>query len=65
MSERPVVRVSDLAATPRGLECSECGCRDFRVKETRPREGGYIYRRRECRHCLNTVTTTERIVGRQ
>ena len=46
-----------------GLECPKCGCRHFRTVKTRPRQGRYIYRRRECRHCGKMVTTTERIVG--
>jgi len=41
-----------------GLECSECGCRDWRVVKTRPSDD-VIQRRRECRHCGHRMTTIE------
>ncbi len=42
-----------------GLECRKCGCRDFRVKYTRPK-AGTIMRRRACRHCGTLITTFEK-----
>jgi hypothetical protein len=48
--------------TPRGLECSRCGCRHFEVVYTRPTHDG-IARVRACRHCGRRITTRERIVG--
>jgi transcriptional regulator NrdR family protein len=47
----------------RGLRCRHCGCGHFRVIYTRPAWGGKLVRRRECRHCGNRVTTSERIIG--
>ncbi len=41
-----------------GLECSNCGCRDFRVRDTKPGVG-YIKRYRICRHCGRIRTTIE------
>ncbi|KAA0215777.1 MAG: hypothetical protein DYG94_06430 [Leptolyngbya sp. PLA3] len=56
------------AATPRkdepGLRCPVCGCGHWRVIYTRRRSGGRLVRRRECRHCGKTVTTTEKLNGR-
>lgn len=43
----------------RGLVCSRCGCRHFRVIYTRAIPGGIIRRRRECRQCGRRVTTKE------
>jgi len=69
---RPMVSLSDLhkhsgnaerADIVKGLVCKNCGCRDFRTHKTIPREGGYVSRRKICRHCGNRVTTSERIVG--
>ncbi len=65
--KREVVGPEVLAAmqghkSDEGLSCRECGCRDFRVIETR-QENGYIRRRRECRHCAARATTREEIVG--
>jgi len=57
--DRPTMQ--DLAALNRpaaGLECPECGCRDFRVTKTRQGDG-VIVRRRECRHCGHRITTFE------
>ncbi len=42
-----------------GLECRQCGCRDFRVYYTRPKDGT-IMRRRRCRHCGALITTFEK-----
>ncbi|TWT40501.1 transcriptional regulator NrdR [Phycisphaerae bacterium RAS1] len=42
-----------------GLECRECGCKEFFTLETRPIWNGRIRRRRECRHCGKRVTTLE------
>ncbi len=47
----------------RGLRCRKCGCGHFRVIYTRRAWGGKLVRRRECRHCGNRVTTSERIIG--
>jgi transcriptional regulator NrdR family protein len=47
----------------RGLQCPKCGCAHWRVVYTRPRPGGRLVRRRECRHCGKTVITTERVNG--
>lgn len=64
MSKRPQISLAELSNDPdRGLECPRCGCRHFWTRETRPREGGYIYRRKSCRHCGENITTTERMVG--
>lgn len=45
----------------RGLVCLKCGCGHFRVIYTRPKSGGRIIRRRECRHCGRRVITTEQV----
>lgn len=46
-----------------GIACPKCGCRDFRVIYTRPRDR-MIERRRECRHCGRRITTYEkRVLG--
>jgi len=50
-------------AEKRGLECSRCGCRHFRVLYTRRAIGGRILRRRECRHCGRRMTTYEQQAG--
>ena len=47
-------------STGYGLECSECGCRDFYVLQTR-RQRNSIWRLRKCRHCGKEVRTRERI----
>jgi len=57
-------------ATPRpgerehGLRCPSCGCGHWRVIYTRPRSGGRLVRRRECRHCGRAVITTEKLNGK-
>jgi DNA-directed RNA polymerase subunit RPC12/RpoP len=56
----PVLIIPDAAA---GVECPNCGCRDFRhshVISTRCPVAGILRRRRECRHCGRRLTTTER-----
>lgn len=47
----------------RGLTCTKCGCRHFRVIYTRAVWGGRIMRRRECRHCGRRITTHEKLIG--
>ena len=42
-----------------GLVCSKCGCADWHTLSTRRRPGGFIIRRRACRHCGHRVTTRE------
>ena len=56
MSEKP----SDSKTTQRGIECPRCGCRDFYVVYTRPRDHR-IVRRKECRNCGRRVTTHEQM----
>jgi hypothetical protein len=51
------------AGDDRGLACRKCGCRHFLVVYTRPRRGGCVIRRRECRYCGNRMTTWERAIG--
>jgi transcriptional regulator NrdR family protein len=46
-----------------GLRCRRCGHGRFRVLYTRPRPGGKLVRRRECRHCGERFTTWERRLG--
>jgi transcriptional regulator NrdR family protein len=46
-----------------GLRCRRCGHQQFRVLYTRPRHGGTVVRRRECRQCGERFTTWERPVG--
>jgi len=48
--------------TDRGLQCPDCGCRDFRVVRTahKPRA---IQRLRQCRHCGRRMVTYERVAG--
>jgi hypothetical protein len=62
MEERPTAE--EMAARAQivetGLECRNCGCRDFRVVYTRPRPGNKIMRRRACRHCGKRITTFEK-----
>lgn len=56
-------RRSSRPDTDRGLACPSCGSGELSVKETRPRRGGYTYRRRRCEGCGATFTTTERIIS--
>lgn len=44
----------------RGLRCSHCGGQRLRVIYTRPKSGGRIVRRRECKSCGKRVTTWEK-----
>jgi transcriptional regulator NrdR family protein len=46
-----------------GLICRRCGCRHFYVVYVRPRPGGRIMRRRECRNCGTRITTWETTNG--
>ena len=47
------------AVAPPGLVCRKCGCKDFRVRNTR--SGANVIRRyRICRHCGTVRTTTEK-----
>ena len=41
-------------------ECSKCGGQMI-VRDSRERQGGYIFRRRECQNCPNVIYTTERL----
>jgi DNA-directed RNA polymerase subunit M/transcription elongation factor TFIIS len=41
-----------------GLECPHCGCRDFRVRNTRAGDN-VIKRYRVCRHCGYVRRTSE------
>jgi transcriptional regulator NrdR family protein len=47
-----------------GLRCWRCGQRELRVVYTRPRNGGILLRRRECRRCGQRFTTWERMPHR-
>lgn len=60
-ARKPRKTLAEMAAGDgdRGLICYQCGCRDFRVKETR-KQDGYILRVRACRHCGTAKQTTER-----
>ena len=58
--DRPTA--GQLAANGRGLECSKCGCRDWRVSRTTPTQQGTIIRERYCRHCGHGLGTEERPV---
>ena len=46
----------------RGLFCLGCGGQQLRVVYTRPKSGGVVQRRRECRNCKQRATTWERVV---
>jgi transcriptional regulator NrdR family protein len=50
-------------AEPRGLVCSQCGCRHFEVVYTRQASGERIIRRRACRNCGRRISTVERRSG--
>lgn len=61
---RPLVSLSELKTKPpSGLRCPKCGCGHFFTTKTDDRQGGYRYRRKECRNCGRRITTSERIVG--
>ena len=58
-------QVKDDSAAPRrantankGLVCSACGCKQFRVVYLK-RLHGALLRRRECRRCGKRITTRE------
>lgn len=53
---------ADPSPEPRGLACTRCGCRDLRVRDTRPHHG-FIVRVRVCRNCGNKMHSRERIEG--
>jgi len=55
--------VAPAAADAAGLECPTCGCRHFRTLKTGGRPGGFILRRKMCRHCGRRVTTRESVIG--
>lgn len=57
---RQGVAATSPAQDKRGLECRYRGYKHFRVIYTRPKWGGRIMRRRECRHCGKRVTTWQR-----
>lgn len=62
--ERKKVKLSEFAhGKSVGLECPKCGCADFEVSNTRPKNG-YVWRRKRCLNCGTKVTTSERIVGK-
>lgn len=48
-NERPSAR--ELASGGDLWICSVCGCRDWRVLDTREASGGNVGRTRYCRHC--------------
>ena len=56
------MRLSDIqrGGDGKGLECRQCGCRDFRVIKTREYWDAAIRRIRECRHCGSRMRTVER-----
>jgi hypothetical protein len=60
-NERPQ-RAEKLLST-RGLVCRHCGWSRFRVIYTRAAIGGRVVRRRECRNCLERITTWEKAIG--
>jgi hypothetical protein len=62
-SRRPIGVDKRTDEEQRGLECRVCRCKRFRVIYTRPRSGGGLLRRRECRHCGSRITTCEREIG--
>ena len=46
---------------PRGIECPQCGCRQFYTTHTDPLRDGRIRRRKVCRHCGRKMVTFEAI----
>jgi len=50
MADREEIRLSDLRREPGGLRCPVCGCKHFRVLETRE-WADQKKRRRECVNC--------------
>ena len=53
----------DSAQDKRGLECCNCGCRDFHAIYARHDRGGKLIRRRDCRDSGKRMTTWERPIG--
>lgn len=64
--ERPALAemqaASDSDGDMSGLRCRKCGCGNFRVDYTRPKENS-IMRRRLCRACGFPMLTYERVAG--
>lgn len=54
-------RFADLLAP--GILCPSCGHAKHKTIYTRPRDGGRVIRRRECRRCGQRFVTTERVTG--
>lgn len=50
--------MASLSASTRGVECCKCGCRDTRVRKTKP-DDGIIRRIRVCRNCGHRWATFE------
>jgi hypothetical protein len=61
MTERRTFKLPGQSAGE-GLVCKDCGCRDFRVVNSYPFQGGQKPRRRQCRHCGRIVNTREVII---
>jgi transcriptional regulator NrdR family protein len=47
----------------RGLRCTACGGKRLKVIYTRPKPGGRVVRRRECKTCGQRITTWEKTAG--
>ncbi len=64
--ERPALAemqaASDSDGDMSGLRCRKCGCGNFRVDYTRPKQNS-IMRRRLCRACGFPMLTYERVAG--
>lgn len=56
--ERPTFRQMLARDTDDGWECPRCGCRDWRVVDSR-QFGDVRKRLRACRHCHQTIKTSE------
>lgn len=48
-------------ASPLGIPCPDCGCKDWRVYYTRPAEGK-VKRMKICRNCGRKLMTIERSI---
>lgn len=57
-------RIPDDRDLARGIRCPKCHCRHFSLVKI-SHAVGYVRRRRECRHCGNRITTSERLVGKR
>jgi transcriptional repressor NrdR len=53
-------RTSVEKSADRGLRCPQCGGQRLKVIYTRPKAGGRILRRRECKACGKRLTTWEK-----